>query len=158
MGALRTTFYTSGVVYRTQAEWTNDKTIPPMSSPEWTATLHDGQKETERRMLIENLATLFRASLRTPAVAKADKQARQPVYRSGYLSNDVTFRAVVVRQTKPFGRKDGSYVRFDENAVVLIEKQGKEMAPKGNRIFGPVPRELDERGWHSIVALAPEVV
>jgi len=41
---------------------------------------------------------------------------------------------------------------------VLIEKQGKEMGPKGNRIFGPVPRELSERGWHSIVSLAPEVV
>jgi large subunit ribosomal protein L14 len=68
------------------------------------------------------------------------------------------YRAVVVRQTKPFGRKDGSHIRFDENAVVLIEKQGKEMAPKGNRIFGPVPRELSERGWHSIVSLAPEVV
>ncbi len=68
------------------------------------------------------------------------------------------FRAVIVRQTKPFARKDGSYIRFDENAVVIIEKQGKEMAPKGNRIFGPVPRELSERGWHSIVALAPEVV
>lgn len=68
------------------------------------------------------------------------------------------FRAVVVRQAKPFARKDGSYVRFDENAVVLIEKQGKEMGPKGNRIFGPVPRELSERGWHSIVSLAPEVV
>jgi len=68
------------------------------------------------------------------------------------------FRAVVVRQTKPFGRKDGSHIRFDENAVVLIEKQGKEMAPKGNRVFGPVPRELSELGWHSIVALAPEVV
>ena len=68
------------------------------------------------------------------------------------------YRAVIVRQVKPFGRKDGSYIRFDENAVVLIEKQGKEMGPKGNRIFGPVPRELDERGWHSIVALAPEVV
>jgi large subunit ribosomal protein L14 len=68
------------------------------------------------------------------------------------------FRAVVVRQVKPFGRKDGSYIRFDENAVVLIEKQGKEMAPKGNRIFGPVPRELSEMGWHSIVSLAPEVV
>ena len=67
-------------------------------------------------------------------------------------------RAVVVRQTKPFARRDGSYVRFDENAVVLVEKQGKEMGPKGNRIFGPVPRELSERGWHSIVALAPEVV
>lgn len=68
------------------------------------------------------------------------------------------YRAVVVRQTKPFARKDGSYIRFDENAVVLIEKQGKEMGPKGNRIFGPVPRELSERGWHSIVSLAPEVV
>lgn len=68
------------------------------------------------------------------------------------------YRAVVVRQTKPFGRKDGSYIRFDENAVVIIEKQGKEMAPKGNRVFGPVPRELSERGWHSITSLAPEVV
>ena len=67
-------------------------------------------------------------------------------------------RAVIVRQTKPFARKDGSFVRFDENAVVLIEKQGKEMGPKGNRIFVPVPRELSERGWHAIVSLAPDVV
>ena len=67
-------------------------------------------------------------------------------------------RAVVVRQAKALRRKDGSYIRFDENAVVLIEKQGKEMGPKGNRIFGPVPRELSEMGWHSIVSLAPEVV
>ena len=66
--------------------------------------------------------------------------------------------AIVVRPAKPFGRKDGSYVRFDENAVVIIEKQGKEMGPKGNRIFGPVPRELSTLGWHSIVALAPDVV
>ncbi len=68
------------------------------------------------------------------------------------------YRAVVVRQRHPFARKDGSLLRFDENAVVLIEKQGKEMAPKGNRVFGPVPRELTDRGWHSIIALAPEVV
>lgn len=68
------------------------------------------------------------------------------------------YRAVVVRQVKPFGRKDGSYIRFDENAVVIIEKQGKEMGPKGNRVFGPVPRELSERGWHSIASIAPEVV
>ena len=68
------------------------------------------------------------------------------------------YRAVVVRQKQPFARKDGSYIRFDENAVVIIEKQGKEMAPKGNRVFGPVPRELTERGWHSIASLAPEVV
>jgi large subunit ribosomal protein L14 len=68
------------------------------------------------------------------------------------------YRAVVVRQAKPFARKDGSYIRFDENAVVLIEKQGKEMGPKGNRVFGPVPRELTERGWHAIASIAPEVV
>src|SRR3989344_3971708 len=68
------------------------------------------------------------------------------------------YRAVVVRQKKPFARKDGSYIRFDENAVVIIEKQGKEMGPKGNRVFGPVPRELTERGWHAIASIAPEVV
>ncbi|HET9641522.1 MAG TPA: 50S ribosomal protein L14 [Candidatus Paceibacterota bacterium] len=82
-------------------------------------------------------------------------QTAQP--RKAVKKKDI-FRAVIVRQTKPFARKDGSYIRFDENAVVIIEKQGKEMAPKGNRIFGPVPRELSEMGWHSIVALAPEVV
>lgn len=82
-------------------------------------------------------------------------QTAQP--RKAVKKKDV-FRAVIVRQTKPFARKDGSYVRFDENAVVIIEKQGKEMGPKGNRIFGPVPRELSERGWHNIVSLAPEVV
>ncbi len=68
------------------------------------------------------------------------------------------FKAVVVRQVKPMRRKDGSYVSFDDNAVVLIEKQGKEMGPKGNRVFGPVPRELVERGWGNIAGIAPEVV
>ena len=65
-------------------------------------------------------------------------------------------RAVVVRQTKAFRRKDGSYVRFDENAVVLVEKEKKE--PKANRVFGPIPREIAERGYQKIVTLAPEVV
>ncbi len=82
-------------------------------------------------------------------------QTAQP--RKAVKKKDI-YRAVVVRTTKAFPRKDGSYIRFDENAVVLIEKQGKEMGPKGNRIFGPVPRELSERGWHSITSLAPEVV
>ena len=77
--------------------------------------------------------------------------------RKAVKKKDVA-RAVVVRQTKPFARKDGSYIRFDENAVVLIEKQGKEMGPKGNRVFGPVPRELVERGWNNIASLAPEIV
>jgi len=68
-------------------------------------------------------------------------------------------RAVVVRQTKPFRRKDGSYVRFDENAVVLVVGSGKEpKEPKANRVFGPIPRELVERGYQKIASLAPEVV
>ena len=64
--------------------------------------------------------------------------------------------AVVVRQRKPFRRFDGSYVSFDENAVVVLET-GK-LEPKANRIFGPIPRELAERGYQKIVSLAPEVV
>lgn len=63
-------------------------------------------------------------------------------------------RAVVVRQRKEFKRADGTAIRFDDNAVVIVE--GKE--PRGGRIFGPVPRELKERGFDKIVSLAPEVV
>ncbi|MEX0652103.1 MAG: 50S ribosomal protein L14 [Candidatus Paceibacterota bacterium] len=65
-------------------------------------------------------------------------------------------RGIVVRQTKPFRRKDGSYIRFDENAVVIVEKEKKE--PRAGRIFGPIPREIAERGYQKIVSLAPEVV
>lgn len=64
--------------------------------------------------------------------------------------------AVVVRQTKPFRRSDGSYIRFDENAVVILEK-GK-LDPRGGRIFGPIPREIAELGYQKIASLAPEVV
>jgi large subunit ribosomal protein L14 len=68
-------------------------------------------------------------------------------------------RAVVVRQSKPYRRPDGSYVRFDENAVVLVAGSGKEpKEPKANRVFGPIPRELAERGYQKIASLAPEIV
>lgn len=68
-------------------------------------------------------------------------------------------RAVVVRQRKAFRRADGSYVRFDENAVVLIMGSGKEpKEPKANRVFGPIPREVVERGYQRIGSLAPEIV
>lgn len=65
-------------------------------------------------------------------------------------------QAVVVRQKKPFRRADGSYVRFDENAVVILEKDKQD--PRGGRIFGPIPRELAERGYQKIASLAPEIV
>jgi large subunit ribosomal protein L14 len=64
-------------------------------------------------------------------------------------------RGVVVRQKKEFRRKDGSYIRFDDNAVVIVDAK-KE--PRGARIFGPIPRELQERGYQKIISLAPEVI
>jgi large subunit ribosomal protein L14 len=64
-------------------------------------------------------------------------------------------KAVVVRTTKPTRRPDGSYVKFDSNAVVLIQEDGN---PKGTRIFGPVARELRDKNYMKIVSLAPEVV
>ncbi len=68
-------------------------------------------------------------------------------------------KAVVVRQRKPFRRKDGSYIRFDENAVVILETSGKDKKePKAGRIFGPIPRELQELGYQTIISRAPEVV
>jgi large subunit ribosomal protein L14 len=82
-------------------------------------------------------------------------QTAQP--RKQVKKKDI-FRAVVVRTKKPYRRRDGSYISFDDNAIVLIEKQGKEMGPKGNRVFGPVPRELTEKGWANIAGIAPEVV
>ncbi|PJE64801.1 MAG: 50S ribosomal protein L14 [Candidatus Ryanbacteria bacterium CG10_big_fil_rev_8_21_14_0_10_43_42] len=63
-------------------------------------------------------------------------------------------RAVIVRQAQAFRRVDGSYIRFDDNAAVLV--QDKE--PRGGRIFGPIPRELRERGYMKIISLADEVV
>jgi len=65
-------------------------------------------------------------------------------------------KAVIVRTTKELRRKDGTYVRFDDNAAVLIDPKNK--APKGTRIFGPVARELKEGGFDKIVSLAPEVL
>ncbi len=63
-------------------------------------------------------------------------------------------KAVVVRQRKPYRRNDGTYIRFDDNAVVILD--GKE--PKGGRIFGPIPREIKEKGFNTIASLAEEVV
>ncbi len=63
---------------------------------------------------------------------------------------------VVVRQKQPFRRKDGSYIYFDENAVVIITKEKKD--PIAGRVFGPIPRELQELGYQKIASLAPEVL
>ena len=64
-------------------------------------------------------------------------------------------RAVIVRTAKEYGRSDGSYIRFDDNAAVLLNPQDN---PRGTRIFGPVARELRERNFMKIISLAPEVL
>lgn len=67
--------------------------------------------------------------------------------------------AVVVRQKKPFRRGDGSYIRFDDNAVVILAKNLKDpYEPKANRVFGPIPREIIEKGYQKIGSQAPEVI
>ncbi len=64
-------------------------------------------------------------------------------------------KAVIVRQAKEYGRPDGSYIRFDDNAAVILQDKNN---PKGTRIFGPVARELRERNYMKIISLAPEVL
>lgn len=72
----------------------------------------------------------------------------------GMVKKGDKVKVVIVRQAKALRRKDGSYIKFDENAAVIVD--GKE--PKGTRIFGPIARELKEKGFSKIVSLAPEVL
>lgn len=65
-------------------------------------------------------------------------------------------RAVIIRQRKALRRKDGSYIRFDDNACVILEAKTKD--PKGGRILGPIPREIKEKGFEKIASLAEEIV
>lgn len=76
-------------------------------------------------------------------------EPRKPVKKKDIV------RVLIVRQRKPIRRKDGSYIRFDDNAVVLIDEK-KE--PKGTRVFGPLPREIKERGFESVASMAEELL
>lgn len=73
----------------------------------------------------------------------------------GIVKKKAVERAVIVRQRKEISRKDGSYIRFDDNAVVIV---AKDDMPKGTRVFGPVARELREKGFQKIISLAPDVL
>lgn len=74
----------------------------------------------------------------------------------GIVKKGEIVKVVIVRQRKAYRRKDNSYIRFDENAAVILDANNVD--PKGTRIFGPVARELRERGFAKIVSLAPEVL
>jgi large subunit ribosomal protein L14 len=81
----------------------------------------------------------------------ASVQAAEP--RKQVKKKDIV-RCVIVRSRAPIRRRDGTVVRFDDNAVVLIDKK----EPRGTRIFGPIPREIKERGYDAIASLAEELV
>lgn len=83
----------------------------------------------------------------TGTVKKADP--------AGSVKNSEIVRSVVVRSKKEVRRSDGSYIRFDENAVVVVDNHGN---PRGSRVFGPIAREVREKGFVKIASLAPEVV
>lgn len=74
----------------------------------------------------------------------------------GAVKKSDVVRAVIVRCAKEWRRDDGSYIRFDDNAAVILDQDGRN--PRGTRIFGPVARELREKGFMKIVSLAPEVL
>ena len=91
-------------------------------------------------------------------VAKLGDVVRVSVIKAnpyGLVKEHGKERAVIVRTRKEFRRKDGSYIRFDDNAVAIIDLKGE---PRGTRIFGPVARELREKNFLKIVSLAPEVL
>ena len=81
--------------------------------------------------------------------------AIQDVLPNGNIKAHQVFKAVVIRTAKETKRSDGSYIRFDDNACVLIDAK---KAPLGTRVFGPVARELKEKGFDKIISLAPEVL
>jgi large subunit ribosomal protein L14 len=86
-------------------------------------------------------------------IVVASVQVAEP--RKPIKKKDIV-RALVVRQRKSFRRKDGSWIRFSDNAVVIIDKDKKE--PKATRVFGPIPREIKEKGYNTIASIADELV
>ncbi|MCA1570476.1 MAG: 50S ribosomal protein L14 [Chloroflexi bacterium] len=105
--------------------------------------------------VVECISVIGRSTSDTAEVGDVIVAAvKQAIPNAAVKKGDVV-RAVVVRTTKEYGRADGSHIRFDENAAVLITPQG---SPRGTRIFGPVARELRERNYMKIVSLAPEVL
>ena len=92
------------------------------------------------------------------AIARGEVHMKKETFdliRDGQIKKGEVVKAVIVRTRKPVRRKDGSYIKFDDNAAVILDDDNQ---PKATRIFGPVPRELRELGYSKIISLAPEVL
>lgn len=103
-------------------------------------------------MCIRVLGGSFRRSGNIGDVIVASVKSAIP---GGTVKKGDVIKAVIVRTSKGLRRQDGTHIKFDDNAAVIIDNQGQ---PKGTRIFGPVARELREKGFMKIVSLAPEVL
>ena len=103
------------------------------------------------RYALEDLDPLFAQNVQIGDIIVATVKKAEP--RRTVKQHEIV-KAVVVRQKKSFRRSDGSYIRFDDNAAVIVD--GKQ--PKGGRIFGPIPREIKEKGFDRIASLAGEVL
>jgi large subunit ribosomal protein L14 len=103
-------------------------------------------------MVIRVLGGSFRRSGNIGDVVVASVKSANP---GGVVKKGDVVKAVIVRTTKGVSRPDGSYLKFDENAAVIIDNQKQ---PKGTRIFGPIARELRDKGYMKIISLAPEVL
>lgn len=106
----------------------------------------------KRIMCIRVLGGSFRRSGNIGDVIVASVKSAIP---GGMVKKGDVIKAVIVRTSKGLRRKDGSHIRFDDNAAVIIDNQKQ---PKGTRIFGPIARELRERDYMKIISLAPEVI
>lgn len=103
-------------------------------------------------MVIRCLGGSYRKFAKIGDVVVASVKTATP---GGVVKKGEVVKAVIVRTVKSTRRADGSYIRFDENAAVIIKEDG---TPKGTRIFGPIARELREKGYMKILSLAPEVL
>jgi len=102
--------------------------------------------------IIRNLGGSYVRNSRIGDIVVASVKSATP---GGMVKKGDVVKAVIVRTVKSQMRKDGTWIRFDDNAAVIIKKDGE---PQGTRIFGPVARELREKGYMKIVSLAPEVL
>ena len=103
-------------------------------------------------MVIRCLGGSYRKYAKVGDIIVASVKTATP---GGVVKKGDVVKAVVVRTVKPTKRADGSYIRFDENAAVILKEDG---TPKGTRIFGPIARELRDKGYMKILSLAPEVL
>jgi large subunit ribosomal protein L14 len=105
--------------------------------------------------LVECFKVLGGTKARYAVIGDIIKVSVKKAQPHGLVKKGEVHDAVIVRQRKEIRRKDGTYIRFGENACVLVDKQGE---PKATRIFGPIAREVKLRGFNKIASLAPEVL